>query len=522
MTATRPRAFGTNLGVVLLVTALAFAVRESLLAPPWTIDDAFITARYADHLAKHGVFAYNLDGPRVEGITSPLFAFVGAVAAALGVSSIAAMTILGIGSYVASGMLVFTLARELRVPAAAAGAFVWLYLAIPEHVTHATSGLETEAFLAAQLVCALSLARFWRAPTPAHRRSLVGASVFVCLLRPEGIAIAAVLSTVALYRVRRDRQKRVALVRAIALGLALPLAVGFAMRFAYFRALLPNTFFAKRRGPFSGENLRDLCGLAEDYLLDIVVVGGGLVLVARLLGVALGRVGRRAPVLAVVALAVLASFAAAYGHKDVMNYSRRFAMHGLPWLATLTLLVLSFASSRLVRLRKRWGPFPFIAALALASAFIGVLSVSHWQFLRQIELEKMTDHVRIRREWYEPARTLLVQRAAMLGRPPVLAVYPDAGYLPYRTDFPTVDFGRLNDGYLARRAKTTSDVVDYFFARNVDAVVFSHYGPDRLWNAEAKAVMNDPRFADYALAREWRDARAHGISLYFRRLPAQR
>jgi hypothetical protein len=65
--------------------------------------------------------------------------------------------------------------------------------------------------------------------------------------------------------------------------------------------------------------------------------------------------------------------------------------------------------------------------------------------------------------------------------------------------------------------RSSEEVVDYFFDRGIDAVIFSHYGPDRLWNEEAKRVKLDPRFSQFSLAGEWRDARAHGISLYFRR-----
>lgn len=518
------RAIGTKLGVVLLLGALLFAAAQSLRAPPWTVDDAFITARYADHLAHSGVFAYNLQGPRVEGITSPLFAFIGALASLGGISPIAGMKAFGIAAYVASGVLVFAMARELRLPVLASGVFVWLYIAIPEHVTHATSGLETEAFMASELACMLALMRYWRAPNKAHARGLVFAALVACLLRPEGLAIAVVACGVAVLRVRRRRRDRISLVRAIAFGLGLPLAVGLAARAAYFHSLLPNTFYAKTRGSISAEHLRDLASLATDYLLDVIVVGIALVLIAWLVGVRRGRVGPRGPMLVLASLAILAAFSLAYGHKDVMNYSRRFAMHSLPWLVTITLVMLSFAASRLVRLRRRHGVLAMRAALALAVTFVAALWIPRRELNRDVETQNMLEHIRIRRDWYEPARAKLVARAELLGRTQSfrLAVYPDAGYVPYRTDFETIDFGRLNDRHLSREVRSSQEVVDYFFQSAPDAVIFSHYGPDRMWNEDAKRVIDDPRFAEYTLARQWRDFRGQGISLYFQRTPAGR
>jgi hypothetical protein len=513
----RPRVFGDRVGVVLLLSAIVFAFREVLTAPPWTVDDAFITARYADHLAHAGVFAYNLDGPKVEGITSPLFALVGAFASLGGASPIVAMTVLGIGSYIASAVLVFALARELRLPTIAAGLAVWAYVAIPEHVTHATSGLETEAFMATELASILSLARFWRVPSERHRSSLFGACLTLCFLRPEGLAVTAILVSTAALRFWRRPADRKRLARRAALGIGLPLGVALAARVFYFHALLPNTFYAKRRGPMSVAQLKDIVTLTQDYVLDFLVVGAALCVIAWLLGVRRSRVSVRAGALVLVSLAVVGAFAPAYAYKDVMNYSRRFAMHVLPWLFTVMLVGMSLVSSRVARLGVRRGRVLASSMLGAAAIFVVFLWLPGALFRRRVELEQMSDHVRIRKEWYEPARQLLQVRASTLGHPARLAVYPDAGYVPYRTDFTTIDFGRLNDRHLAREVRSSQEVVDYFFDSSIDAAIFSHYGPDRMWNEDAKAILADPRFVNYKLVKEWRDARRHGISLYIRR-----
>jgi hypothetical protein len=82
-----------------------------------------------------------------------------------------------------------------------------------------------------------------------------------------------------------------------------------------------------------------------------------------------------------------------------------------------------------------------------------------------------------------------------------LAVYPDAGIVPYSTRFRTIDFGKLNDAYLAREARNPSAVVDYFFRRNPDALmIYLVRGFDKTYDEAGDRLLADPRFARYRLA----------------------
>ncbi|MBS2019096.1 MAG: hypothetical protein JST00_39880 [Deltaproteobacteria bacterium] len=497
-----------------MVGAVVHAVVQLAHAPRWTVDDAYIVARYAEHAARAGRFAYNLSEPPVEGFTSPLFAAIATLAALLGRSPITAMTACGLVAYVASGPIVYALGRELRLSPVGAGVAAWLYLAVPEHLTHAMSGLETEAFLAIELACALAFARAFVRPSHSRVRVVIGLALLVCLTRPEGLAVAgALLAALAL---RSTGQGRRHLLRASGLGLGLPLLAALALRVTWFHALLPNTFYAKTRGPIGTTIAREALALADDYVIDGVVVSLAAVAIGRLLGVPLGRLGSRSRAILGVSAALLLAFGATYARGDVMNYSRRFALHAFPWVALVALVVLGWGAKQHARLRRRRGPVVTWGMAALGAAMVAVLYVPRRAFVLDGELGAMGEHLVVQRDWYRPAVAMVNER---VDRSATIAVVPDAGFLPFYTDRFTVDFGRLNDRYLAREAKTSDDVVRYFFDRAPDAVVISHYGPEKLFNEAASRILSDARFeAGYERVGEWRDARRWGISLYVKRL----
>ena len=129
-----------------------------------------------------------------------------------------------------------------------------------------------------------------------------------------------------------------------------------------------------------------------------------------------------------------------------------------------------------------------------------------------------------RRAWEDALRRGYVgdeARAQVLereGRLPdaVLACYPDAGIIPYLTRLRTVDFGRLNDTYLARSARSEQDVVDYFFRVRPDALVMTHVGGlSHGFDAAANQLLRDPRFGEYQRV-SYRHAKDAGVALYTR------
>src|SRR5262245_13122100 len=124
----------------ILLAAAAMTVTGSLIAllSPVTLDDAFITFRYARHLAEgYGLGAWNHTGEHVEGYSSLLWTVLLAGAARLGVDVRLASKVLGVAA--ALVLIVVLVSRRDDRPAFLAGLFLAVYAPF---VLYAASGME--------------------------------------------------------------------------------------------------------------------------------------------------------------------------------------------------------------------------------------------------------------------------------------------------------------------------------------------------------------------------------------------
>src|SRR4249920_3126077 len=113
-----------------------------LLSIVITLDDAYITYRYARHLAEgYGLGAWNHVGEHVEGYSSPLWTVLLAGAARLGVDVRIASKVFGTAAAL-TVMAVLFRRRDDR-PAVLTGVFLALYLPF---MLYAASGMEAVAF----------------------------------------------------------------------------------------------------------------------------------------------------------------------------------------------------------------------------------------------------------------------------------------------------------------------------------------------------------------------------------------
>jgi arabinofuranosyltransferase len=224
--------------VVLL--ALVAVIALDLAFYPKTLDDSFITFRYADHVARgFGLGAWNTNGERVEGYTSALWMLVLALARPLGLHTPTLAKVLGIGAHLATVTLFIAAARakcSKREGEAflAAGLVVAFYLPA---AFYAASGMETLLFVFLVTLCLVG-------PILTDSAFVAGvATVLVVWTRPEGLLVAIALGGLHLLRAR-SRRPALAMIGGAALGgIAL-----FALRYAVYGTLLPNPYYAKSAG----------------------------------------------------------------------------------------------------------------------------------------------------------------------------------------------------------------------------------------------------------------------------------
>lgn len=226
----------------------------------WTaVDDAFVSARYADHLvAGHG-WTYNAAFPPVEGFSNPLWTAFVALGLALGSEAHSWMVVWGLVGWLVAIPGAWLFARELQDDD---GALVtpWLLACSPLLAVAATNGLETAWYLAAIAWTGWAVLR-------EDRDALAGLGLgLLAWLRPEGALAGLVWVGFRLV----DRRP----VRQLATGWLLALVALFGWRWVTFGALLPNTAAAKFGGhDWSWVFERNGLYLKRDHLTWPVVAG---------------------------------------------------------------------------------------------------------------------------------------------------------------------------------------------------------------------------------------------------------
>jgi arabinofuranosyltransferase len=181
----------------LAVFVIAFAAR--IIPGPRTIDDAYITFRYARNILAGNGFVYNL-GEHVLGTTTPLYTFLLAAAGAIsgGTSAPFPKIAMILNAMADAGTCLLLLYLGGRLGSALAGAGAALVWAIaPFSVTFAIGGLETSlyVFLLTALVYVYLDKRFSLAALFA---------ALTILTRPDALILVAPLAVDRLIQIRRS------------------------------------------------------------------------------------------------------------------------------------------------------------------------------------------------------------------------------------------------------------------------------------------------------------------------------
>lgn len=205
----------------------------------YTVDDAFISYRYAANYADGNGLVFNV-GDRVEGYTNFFWTVTLALVTGLGQDPVLWSRILGLACGVATMFLCYAAVRRRShdhpvailapVALAANGAFaLWC-----------AAGLETVAF-ALFVTAGLLAGSSHRSRGPVWCASFLG---LAAVTRPEGVLFFAVVWFHA--AVSRKHTVRT-LLGSVALFAALVLPL-YAWRYGYYAEFLPNTWFAKSGG----------------------------------------------------------------------------------------------------------------------------------------------------------------------------------------------------------------------------------------------------------------------------------
>lgn len=489
--------------------SILYSLVVFFIFPKWTADDAYISFRYAENLARHGALTWNVGEDPIEGYTGVAWPVILAAFIKLGFSPMIVSQGIGVISFALGGLFLFLALRRLRVEVLASSLTLLLYATTPILFTHALSGMEAMLFVSSILASLCALIYALAAAEARRDRSevvLFIALLFTSLARPEGVALAALFIVAVGYDRFLSGRKDL---RKFALRFLyfyfIPAAIYFYWRVSYYGQLLPNTYYAKTLATVSPAILADIARFWRRFFA-VPLFAVLFLLIAeidfiwqKLRGNKILPQGKKLLPALAAGILFVGIITAQLGRSHLIaNFSHRFYLPFLPfiWLAfgvglSIGLSVLkNFKADK--PLRHKLGVSLIILLIAYQASF---------------QVSKIKEEIRFARDQiaiHENQHNAIgrwLKETVPSGE--WLIVYIDAGAVPYFSQLKTVDFGRLNDEFLVRPNLSLVERTDYFYSFNPGALVFTSFSLDRVnYGKEAAAITADPRFANYVLARK--------------------
>ncbi len=414
----------------------------------YTVDDAFITFRYAENLVQGWGLTFNRTPPRAEGYTSLLWTLVMTIPHALGWPPVLFAKVMGVGITLMTMGLIYlvtwTLGEGYSRSERAIGAMVAvaLFLSFPYVAVHAIAGMETAlaAFLYATVIGVFLVREGkWRVVWLPFGCFLLG------ITRPEANLFSVALLIVALALLSgRERQRMAIYTLAF---YVFPGMAYFLWRFNYYGMLFPLPFYIK-----SGTIHIAGVGVTISFLATILPASlVPLFLVLRL------RPKWSAAILTPVVL--MLGYFVTIDH--IMGYGYRYLYPLWPVLSLIGGVgVLAF----LVEYRHRSGMRTVLFTIVLLLA----LSISLGLTRGFSDAAYYVEYA----EGLQRAHILLgytLRSVAWRTESPVLAI-GDAGAVPYYSGMTTIDSFGLNDPFIATHFK--GDRSTYILSQHPTLIVF--------------------------------------------------
>ncbi len=467
---------------ILLVIGIIISAAVWHLRLRFPFDDAFISFRYAEHVAAGYGFVWNIGGPHTEGFTNFLFVLVLALARLATTHLLTASQVIGLASTVVSGIAIFSIVSRLRgkTTGLLAVAFYWI---TPLTWVNALSGMETSLFIMWLLLALDSAGAFVPAPNlPGQKLDRYAPFIFATLAtltRPEGALIGVVIFA-ALFRrgtggtsmTQESRRAVGGLLWSALFGFLLPLLLYAGWKDWYFGNLLPNSFYIK---------VSDSYGSAfpgMQYVRMFLV--STLVLIILTLGI---RRWRHSSILiaGVWSLLLLAFYVFVLPLEGLYD---RFL-----WPAFATLCITAAIGARDFTVWRRLRPFPVFSTIVLGM---------------QLALSLLTPRTKqafaAHEDIWDASMGPVIQALQLLPNFDSLHfAYGDAGYVVYKSGIHHIDLFGLNDTRIAR-ARSAAERAAVVRSERPDILLLPVYSRDtcEAWAEDAYGLVRTDEFQPVA------------------------
>lgn len=463
-----------------------------LLFPEWEVDDAYIILRYARNWVETGTPIWNPGEDPVEGYTGMTWLAIATLLTQWNLSPLPVLKCLGVISFFLTYGLIVLIGRKLQWHPWVQFGGLLAYACAAFLYTHAASGLETLFFM-----CSLTVSLYLYLNIDTKRKFqaflFLGLSLSLLLnifTRPEGILVGIVMIPFLFFNYWQHQ--RSSLLKAVAIvGLAaiLPGVIYFFWRWNFYGQFLPNTVYAKAYdGFFNFEIFIELIRFVVHYLAGPLLLLVPIIILAKRRKTTTQAAVQATPNQLVLLLSlILGGFIIGYSQTHLyMGYSFRFLAPLLPFGLICVGTLINKSVSRLSLIPKSW-KWAFLAILLLQSVLWGRKMTHEVSFVKSYRLTMDNS--------LKPTANFLSTQLLSNAK---LAVYLDAGFVPYYTNFNTLDFGKLNNKTLSRLPYGDPKAIDYFFDQKPDAAVFTSFKEEKYaYIPEAMDIQADPRFKSY-------------------------
>lgn len=423
---------------------------------PFTVDDTFITLRYARNVATGEGLTWNPGEPPVEGYTSLLWTIVLAVPHLWSTDGEVPAKVLGIVCTGVSIVLVAALTHQVTRHRSRAEAWTAMMLgafvlsADLASAVHAVSGMDTALFTTMMVALSGVAVCVIERPTESRFRGLAVVGLALGLTRPEGNLAFLVVCLVIMRSLAPPQ--RGAFVRAVGGFFAIPATAYFLGRWIHFGLPLPLPFYVKAVGQEHWlAGIDEAWSFVRSFALDRPWVGLSFV-------VGLAATPRH---LRSVLWAAAALFVFFLKPAPLMAYNHRYLYPITPMLCVYVGVGAARIGVVLVHLWKRGAS---LKGLVLMSGLVVYDAASHTMDTLPGHLDEKLSYgaglraAHMRLGYALQHLDVTQKRIALL----------DVGAVAYVSGWAVVDTFGLNDAYIARRGRGDAE---YVLAQDPEVIV---------------------------------------------------